>query len=164
MGIALEFIVASAGLIALAFAIAVFRPGMVVDFPRATLAVLVAISIGVAVTLLQIDPPGLSIALDPSTEPLLPRRDPGQDVYQKAVLDFGTDDIYVIAMETDDVFSRESLEVLRRVTDRIRRLPGVRAAESLVEVMSFRYRADEDWVEIGRLIDDIPTEPAELLP
>ncbi len=154
--------VASAALIALAFAIAVYRPGLVVDFPRATLAILVAISIGAAVTLLQIDPPGLSIALDPSTEPLLPRRDPGQDVYQKAILDFGTDDIYVVVMETDDVFSRESLEVLRRITNRIRKLPGVRGAESLVEVTSFRYLAEEDMVEVGKLIDDIPSDPAEL--
>jgi hydrophobe/amphiphile efflux-3 (HAE3) family protein len=162
LGIAFDFVLVSAGLIGLAFALSVLRPSLVVTYPRTTLAILAAVSLGAAAELLSIDPPGLSIQLDPSTEPLLPSGDAGQEVYREAVLDFGTDDIYVIVMESDDVFTHENLTALRRVTDRIRRLPNVRGAESLVEVPAFRYLAEEDWVEVGNLIDEIPTGPEEL--
>ena len=144
MGIAFDFVFVSAGLIGLAFALSVLRPSLVVTYPRTTLAILAAVSLGAVAALLRIDPPGLSIQLDPSTEPLLPSGGTGQEVYRKAVLDFGTDDIYVIVMEIEDVFTHENLGALRRVTDRIRRLPRVRGAESLVEVPAFRYLADED--------------------
>ncbi len=111
----------------------------------------------------RLDPPGLRLALDPSTEPLLPRGDPARAVYERAVRDFGNDEIFVIALETErDLFERDNLLLLQRVHREIARLPGVRRVRSLFDTVSFRYVADEDWVDVGRLMDEVPEHPAEL--
>jgi hypothetical protein len=102
--------------IGVGLAIASLRPARIVGSPRLVLAILTAISLGAVVSMVQIRPFGLRMELDPSSEPLLPVRDPGQEVYREAVLDFGTDDIYVIAMETGNVFTQENLEILRTAT------------------------------------------------
>jgi predicted RND superfamily exporter protein len=148
--------------IGVGLAIASLRPARIVGSPRLVLAILTAISLGAVVSMVQIRPFGLRMELDPSSEPLLPVRDPGQEVYREAVLDFGTDDIYVIAMETGNVFTQENLEILRRVSDGIRRLPGVRGVESLIDVYAFRYHKDGDYLNVGKFISDIPSDPAEL--
>jgi predicted RND superfamily exporter protein len=69
-----------------------------------------------------LQPLGLRLSIDPSTEPLLPAADPGVEVYRRAVRDFGDDQIFVIAMRCEDVFRTENLAALRRVSDSIRDL------------------------------------------
>jgi predicted RND superfamily exporter protein len=51
---------------------------------------------------------------------------------------------------------------MRRVTDRIVHLTGVRRVTSLVDVTSFRYVPAEDWVEVRPFIEEIPTDPQAL--
>jgi predicted RND superfamily exporter protein len=160
-----EFVTVAVGLgilIGTGVSIATFRPATIVDRPRIVLTILATITLGAVGAVVRIDPPSLRIELDPSSEPLLPVKDPGQETYREAVLDFGSDDIYVIAMETADVFTRENLETLRRVTDRIRQLPGVRGVESLVDLVAFRYDSEGDYIDVGKFISDIPSDPAEL--
>jgi predicted RND superfamily exporter protein len=161
LGEAIDFV--GAGLVLLLVALGVAgRATLVIEHPRLVLTVIAAITLGAAAAIVRVEPPGLRIGLDPSSEPLLPTRDPGQEVYRQAVLDFGSDDIYVIAMETDDVFTHENLSTLRRITDRIRQLHGVRGAESLVDTYAFRYDAEQDWVEVGKLMTTIPSTREEL--
>ena len=77
--------------------------------------------------------------------------------------EFGDDEVYVVAMETeDDVFRREHLERLRRLTDAIAQLPEVRRVQSLVDVVSFRWVPEEDWIDVGSFIEEIPEDPAAL--
>ena len=143
--------------------LAVFvRPRWVVDHPRSVLAVVALVTLIAAGAVFKPSWPFFRIELDPSSEPLLPVSDPGQDVYRQAVLDFGSDDIFVIAMETDDVFTAENLEVVRRVTDEVRRLDGVSTVESLLEVNAFNFDEQEQWVEITKFIKDVPQSPEAL--
>jgi predicted RND superfamily exporter protein len=93
---------------------------------------------------------------------MLPARDPAKDVYREAVRDFGDDEVFVIAMETPDLFTAEDLAALRQVSNRIEALPEVREARSLSHVMSFRWVPEQDYIEIRPLIEEIPTDPAEL--
>ena len=106
--------------------------------------------------------PGGGLALDPSEEPLLPAHDPARDVYAEAVRNFGDDDVMVIGMETSDVFTTAELAALKRISEAIRRLPGVRSTESLIDATAFRYAPAEDAVRIDPLIDEIPTGAAAL--
>jgi predicted RND superfamily exporter protein len=106
--------------------------------------------------------PGGGLTLDPSEEPLLPAHEPARDVYAEAVRNFGEDDVMVIGMETPDVFTPATLGAVDRISDAIRRLPGVRSTESLMNATAFRYAPAEDAVEIDPLIDEIPTDPAAL--
>ena len=151
------------GLVISSATVAVFvRPRWVVDHARSIVALVALLSLIAAGAVFKPSWPFFRIELDPSSEPLLPVRDPGQEVYRQAVLDFGSDDIYVIAMETQDVFTFDNLQVLRRVTDEIRRLDGVSTVESLLEVHAYRFDPQENWVEISKFIKDVPESPAEL--
>ena len=98
------------------------RPSWIVRWPRVVLLLTVAVSLMATSVLVSLRPIGLRLGIDPSSEPLLPAGDPARDAYQIAVKEFGDDEIFVIALESEDVFRREELEVLRRVTDRIARL------------------------------------------
>jgi predicted RND superfamily exporter protein len=147
---------------AAAFVALAWRPAWVVRFPRVILLAITGISILAVIPLVVWDPPGLNLRIDPSTEPLLPRGDPAQEVYRQAVRDFGDDEVFVIAMQSEDVFQTETLARLRRVTDRIAQFPEVRKVQSLSDVVAFRYDAANDWIEVASFLDEIPTDPGEL--
>jgi len=145
-----------------ALVVAALRPRLVVRRPRTVLALLLAVTLGAAAQLVRPQPLGLRLAIDPSTEPLLPAGDPGVEVYRRAVRDFGDDQVFVIAMRCEDVFRSENLAALRRVSDAISRITGVTGVRSLVNVTSFRYVSDEGWVEVRPFIEEIPTDPEAL--
>ena len=67
-----------------------------------------------------------------------------------------------IAQQEDDVFTAENLAALRRITDEISRLPGVRGVTSLARVTSFRFVPADDWIEVRPFIEDVPSDPAQL--
>jgi len=151
-----------AAVFAAAFGAVAWRPVWVVRFPRAILLAITGLSLLALTPLVEWDPPGLNLQIDPSTEPLLPAGDPAQEVYRQAVRDFGDDEVFVIAMQSEEVFRTETLARLRRVTDRIARFPEVRKVQSLTDVVAFRYDAEGDWVEVASFLDEIPTDPGEL--
>ncbi len=156
------FAAASALLIGSGVAFASLRPSAIVDHPRSVLAVLAAITLGVAAIMIRIDPLGLRIDVDASSEPLLPQFDEAQAVYRQASLDFGSDDIYVIAMETRDVFQYAELSALRTISESILSLEGVRGVESLINAYAFRYDAEEEYLNLGLFIREIPEDEDEL--
>jgi predicted RND superfamily exporter protein len=131
----LSFTAGAAAVIGFGLWIAARRPLWVVRYPRAVLAVLLVITLSALALLLRTDPPGLRLEIDPSTEPLLPAGDPAYDAYRRAVVDFGDDQIYVIAMESDDVFTHQNLSAMRHASDGIHQLDGVRSVKSIEEVL-----------------------------
>ena len=138
------------------------RPDLIARHPLVVLALVGCVTAAAGAVLVRWDPPGLHLEIDPSTEPLLPRRDPARDAYAAAVRDFGDDEVYVLAMRTDDVFRPERLAVLRRVHEEVEQLPEVRRVTSLADVVAFRWIPEEDWLEVGRFVDEIPEDPAAL--
>ena len=154
----------SLGLAMLAITIGIGRrPGWIVGRPIPVLAVVTLVSLGALAALVRIAPLGLRIELDPSTEPLLPRNDPAHGFYEKAVREFGGDEVFVIALDFEDgVFTRDNLLLLERVHREVARIPGVRRVQSLADTVSFRYQAAEDWVDVGRLMEEVPERPEDL--
>lgn len=142
--------------------LALWRPTWVAGYPRAVLALIAGLCLLAASPLVRLEPLGLNLRIDPSTEPLLPAGDPAQVVYRAAVKNFGDDEVFVIAMEADDLFTPAGLERLRQVTDEIDHLPEVRTVQSLTDVVAFRYDPEGDWIEVTDFIQEIPTDPAEL--
>jgi predicted RND superfamily exporter protein len=133
------------------------RPDRIVGHPRAVLGAVGVVTLLALGALVRVDPPGLRLALDASTEPLLPDSDPERARYQAAVREFGDDELYAIAMEAaEGVFAREPLETLERLHHAIARLPGVRRVQSLADAVTFRFDAAEDWIDVGRLFDAVP--------
>lgn len=144
---------------------ALVRPAVVVDRPRLVLALLAVVSGAALVALVRLEPPWLSIGVDPATEPMISRTDPGVSVYEQATRDFGDDDLYVVAMEVTgagDVFSRSHLETLRSVTNGLRALPGVSRVESLARVPYVHWDAPRERVSIDRFMRRVPERPEEL--
>ncbi len=132
---------------------------------RARVAVLLALlGLSALAATALVDFPSLSwrMSLDPSEEPMLAPATAGRHAYQEAVLAFGDDDLYVIAMETEGVFTPDHLETLRTLGNQIRRLPGVRSVESLAETTAFIFIHLVKVVAIGKYIDEIPSSLAEL--
>ena len=142
--------------------IALRRPEWIVDYPRTVLAVLGAITLAFAAVMIRPSPLSFRIGIDASSEPLLVENDPGEPVYERAILDFGDDDVFVIAMAAQDVFTEANLRTLREVSDEIQKLPNVRGTESLVDVYAYRFNTKTEMVEMGRFIDDVPSDPAVL--
>lgn len=137
-------------------------PAAVIRHRRAVLAALALVSIAALAAVARPHAPGAGIRLDPSEEPLLPAVDPSRDVYADAIANFGDDDVMVIGMETPDVFTADHLDALRRISERIRQLPGVRAVESLIDATAFRYDPGEDLLSVEPFIDAVPRDPAAL--
>ncbi len=148
-------LVAGFGVLVAAVALA-HRPGRWMARPGAVLGGVALLSASALAALVDLQPPALSLTLDPSTEPLLPRDDPERALYEQSVREFGDDEIFAIAMQTPDLFQSEHLEALRRVHDEVARLPGVRRVRSLADVVTFRYDPERDWVDVGRLFDQVP--------
>jgi len=151
-----------AAAVAVGLALPVLRPAWVVGHPWPVLGGVILISVAAAVPLVSLEPLGVNLRIDPSTEPLLPAGDPAQEVYRAAVRNFGDDEVFVIAMEADDLFTAEGLGRLRRITDAIDHLPEVRTVQSLTDVVAFRFDKEEDWLDIADFIEEIPTEPEAL--
>jgi hypothetical protein len=155
-------ILALSSLLAAGWGVAALRPAWVVARPGRVLGCLGLLSALAVGALIETDPLRFGLSVDPSTEPLLPLGDPARDVYRDAVLDFGDDEVYVVALECEEVFSTDCLSAMQRVSDRLARLDGVRSVSSLVDVTSFRWVEEEQWVEIRPFIDDVPSDPAVL--
>jgi len=156
------FALAIGGVLAVALAAVGLRPGWVVRWPRSVLAALLLVSALAAGGLVRLEPLGLTLEVDPSTEPLLPAGDPGQEVYRRAVLDFGDDEVYVVVVECEEVFTHECLSSLERISDPIARMSAVRSVSSLADVTSFRWVPEDGWIEVRPLLDEIPRDPEVL--
>jgi predicted RND superfamily exporter protein len=151
--------------VALAYAALVVvrvRPAWVVDRPGLVLGGLGIVSLVAGLLLVDVRGLDVRVHLDASEEPLMLRDDPAREVYAEATRSFGNDDIYVIAMLTDDVFTHANLEALRRISHAVLKLPGVRRAESLVDVPTYRWETAKDWLDVSRFIDEVPSDPAAL--
>ncbi len=152
------FAFGAASIIALAIAFACLRPEAIVRHARLVFAVVATLSALALVALVRFDPPGLTIDVDPASEPLINPADPGIAVYERAIRDFGHDDLYIVVMESEDTFARENLEALHRLTHRLRGLPGVASVQSLARVLSVEHDTATDTLRIRNLMDRVPKD------
>jgi len=137
-------------------------PATIITHRLTVLGLLAAMTALAAGALIDVEGRGLHISLDPSEEPMLARDEAGRAVYREAIDTFGDDDVFVVAMAGEDVFSAENLELLRTIGNDIRRMPGVRSTESIVDTITYRYDAELDLIEVRRFIDDVPSDGDEL--
>lgn len=145
-----------------AMAFAATQPRRIVGSPRVVLALVAVVTLACGALLIRVDPPGLRVRVDPSAEPLMPENDPVRERHLEAVRDFGDDEVYVVAIISEDAFSESILRALRRMGERVRELPGVRDVTSLTDVTTFRFVAEEDWIEVRPLLEAIPSDASTL--
>ena len=98
------------------------------------------------------------LRIDPSLNEMLPADDPARRFYEELLDRFGSDDVVVVALISDALFTRDGLATLERTSEALARAPGVRRVESLATAV--RMRPIEDDVEIAGFFDD-PIEDDE---
>jgi uncharacterized protein len=96
--------------------------------------------------------------IDSSVEHLLATNDPNKKYYEEVRALFGNDDITVIGLVTEDVYTPATLEKIRRITQQIEKIDGVQSVRSLTNVPD--PIADLQFPPL--LIPQIPTEPDAL--
>jgi predicted RND superfamily exporter protein len=99
------------------------------------------------------------IRIDPSLNEMLPADDPARKFYEELLERFGSDDVVVVALISDALFTPEGLATLERTSDALERADGVQRIESLAT--SVRLRAIEDDVEISGFFDEPVTTAAQ---
>ena len=98
------------------------------------------------------------IRIDGSVESLLSQDDADSRYYREARRVFGSDEVGVVGVLADDVYTPDVLRTIERLTERLGAIDGVD------EVLSLTNAVDPiaDVIDPPRLIERIPTEPADL--
>ncbi len=122
--------------------------------------------LGVAVATLGaiagiVDIPGRAprLKIETAVDKILPHGSPDRAFYEDFQQRFGADNIVYIGMVVqDDVFTTDNLKRIKRMTDRIGKVEGVRHVVSLSNAPDIRSEDGE--VVIRSVYDDVPTTPA----
>lgn len=96
----------------------------------------------------------LRLGIDSTLSGLLPRTGAALDTYAETAQRFGGDDVVYVAWLSDELFSRDVLQRLKRLARDLSRIEGVRAVDSLAGAT--RVRVDDDLVEVTRLLAGLP--------
>ncbi|MDF1562905.1 MAG: MMPL family transporter [Deltaproteobacteria bacterium] len=92
----------------------------------------------------------------------LPQDDPDVVLFEEIGSAFGNNHVAMVALEMDDVFTVQGLELIRDLTRTYQATEGVESVISLTNMMDFK--ATEDSVEVVKLVDPdaIPRTPEAL--
>ncbi len=137
-------------------------PAAIVRRRGVVLAGIAAASIAAAAVLVGPSPPTLRLRIDPSTDPLLPLGDPARASHARAVTDFGDDEVYVVAVVCDAVFTTPCLAALERAGDQLARMEAVRSVSHLMDATRYAWNAELDRVDIEPFIETLPDDTLEL--
>jgi len=133
-------------------------PALICRFPGAIVAAVLALSV---LALLQIVDPRtgeLRVRVDASEQALLGAHHEGWEFYQFARRIFGNDEIIMVAVEADDVFTPQTIDLVSRLTDRLAKVEGVKEVVSLANALAIR--STDYGLDIAPIMDKVP-ETAE---
>lgn len=92
----------------------------------------------------------------------LPDDDPVAKLYKNIGSEFGGNDMGMIVLETDNIFTAEVLEHVKQITDSLKITKGISTVTSITNVLDIK--SSEFGIEIGKLVDEyeLPTEQSQL--
>jgi len=126
----------------------------VVDVPRLSIGVVLAVT---ALAVLSIG----SLRIDVSPTLLMVGDDPAISYYDTVKDRFGSDDLTAVVVEAPDVFSRQVLASVERLTDAILAMDEVSRVDSLSTVREIR--GEDDWLSTDLLMKEgVPEAPEEV--
>jgi predicted RND superfamily exporter protein len=129
--------------------------------PWLVIAVVFAITVGLASFLPRIE-------FDASIENMMPQDDPVLAELQDAVADFGSQDLFFIAIESDDVFRPATLQKIADLTAALEEVPAVKGVENpfnvqMVESSFFGIEIAPMAAEVPQTADEIEAFKARIL-
>jgi len=88
--------------------------------------------------------------------------DPAIALFNRVGDDYGGNTLAMVAVESENIFSAESLELINSLTEKYKQIPGVMAVMSLTNIMDIKKT--DVGLEISKLIDNknIPSAPEAL--
>jgi predicted RND superfamily exporter protein len=100
------------------------------------------------------------VVIDPSQSSLLPRGDEAKEFYDRVRLIFGNDETLLLAVERDEgIFEPETLDAIRRLTERVEEISQVRSVISIANAPNIRSVDGE--LIIAPLYSERPADQAE---
>src|SRR5712691_647083 len=94
---------------------------------------------------------------DSSVESMLPQGDPEKQYYDGVRQLFGSDDVVVIGLITDNIYTPQVLQKVKRLTEEFRKIPEVKSVVSLTnlpDIVAIVTGSEHDL-----LVPDIPSTP-----
>jgi len=129
-------------------------PLWIVDNPLLSAAIILVITAFFALQLPRLE-------IDASAEGLMVENDPARTYYEEIKKKFGSDNLSVVVIKTKDVFSKEVLETIQRLSNALQGTPGVSRVESLTTVNNIK--GEGDFLNTDPLVGaDIPSDPKKL--
>ncbi len=92
------------------------------------------------------------IKVDPDIMHYLPKKDKAAILYSRVGKLYGGTDIVMVAVETDNIFNKKTLEQIKQITDSLKTITEIGSVTSLTDVIDIK--SNEDGIEIGKLIDE----------
>ncbi len=86
--------------------------------------------------------------------------DPEVKIFNYIGEKFGGNELVLVALQTDDVFSQPVLKVISKLTDEFKTLQGVSSVTSLANIIDIRK--SEDGIEVTKLLEEVPGDTAKL--
>ena len=92
------------------------------------------------------------LEVDASNEGFMLEQDPARRYYEQVKATFGSDELTVVMVKADDIFTPPALHAIQRVSNTLERVDGVVRVDSLATVDNIS--ATDDGVEIAPLLHD----------
>lgn len=102
----------------------------------------------------------LRLNIDPSANRLLAENQSAKQFYDQTRQVFGSDETLIITLGDADIFTRDSLDVIERMTRRIDKIPAVRQVLSLANAVDIR--SVEDGLDIAPFVAALEDGTASL--
>lgn len=81
----------------------------------------------------------------------LPNNDKTANLFNRIGKQYGGNDVAMIAFETDNIFSKESMMLIKQISDSIKTTKEIGSVTSLTDVLDIK--SNEGGIEIGKLVD-----------
>lgn len=107
----------------------------IVDHPAISSGIILLVTIVLAVQIPKLE-------IDTSAEGLMLEKDPAKLYYDKVKTKFGSDNLTIVLIKADNVFTAPVLESIKRVSDAIEQIEGVSRVESLTTVNNIKGEGD----------------------
>lgn len=102
----------------------------------------------------------LRISVEPSIDQLLPKSDKSKQYYDRVKQQFGNDEILIIALESEDMFTYNRLNLVKTLTNKIERIEHVERVVSLANLTN-TYNSERDIIS-SLALEVIPQEADKL--
>lgn len=126
---------------------------LVLDHPWAVIIVVALLTLAAASFLPR-------ITFDASIDAMIPDDDPVLVELRDVVEDFGSQDLFLIAVQADNVFSASTLKKIHDLAAELEALPGV--AEVQTPLNAQKVESGFFGIEIAPMADELPQTPEEI--